>query len=138
VSYSRWSTDDFKCDLYVYANVSGKWTIHVAGNRTIWLVDLPEEVPWPPRDEDQAHRFVHRHLEVLHMMDEKHEGANYRRESIELPYAGETFNLDSPGEAADTVAMLRDLGYSVPYDVIDELRAEQADMDKGEDEVPVV
>ncbi len=31
MSYCRWSTDEFRCDLYIYANVNGYWTIHVAG-----------------------------------------------------------------------------------------------------------
>lgn len=27
MSYCRWSTDDFKCDLYIYEDVAGGWTI---------------------------------------------------------------------------------------------------------------
>lgn len=138
MSYARWSTDDFKCDLYIYEDVSGGWTIHVAGNRTVWLVDLPEEEPFTPGDGDSYLRYFARHRKVLDMLDEQYDGINFKREPIDLPHAGESFNLDSPGKTADAVAMLRDLGYSVPYEVIDELRAEQADMDKGDDEVPVV
>lgn len=33
MSYCRWSSDDFKCDIYAYADVAGGYTIHVAANR---------------------------------------------------------------------------------------------------------
>lgn len=31
MSYCRWSSDDFECDLYCYADVRGGYTTHVAG-----------------------------------------------------------------------------------------------------------
>lgn len=33
MSYCRWSTDSFRCDLYCYADVRGGWTTHVATMR---------------------------------------------------------------------------------------------------------
>ena len=33
MSYCRWSTDNFKCDLYCYEDVNGGFTTHVASNR---------------------------------------------------------------------------------------------------------
>ena len=33
MSYCRWSSDGYQCDLYAYADVAGCWTIHVAQRR---------------------------------------------------------------------------------------------------------
>ena len=40
MSYCRWSSDNWKCDLYCYEDVSGGITTHVAGNRIVG--DIPE------------------------------------------------------------------------------------------------
>lgn len=85
MSYCRWSCLDFKSDVYVYANINGAWTIHVAGNRV-------------------------------------------------LPHACETFDTASPGECADKLQELADLGYCVPDWVIPDLRSEQADIDADPEE----
>lgn len=33
MSYCRWSSDNFECDLYCYSDVNGGYTTHVAGRR---------------------------------------------------------------------------------------------------------
>lgn len=35
MSYVRWSSDDFKSDVYCYVDMSGGFTTHVADNRII-------------------------------------------------------------------------------------------------------
>ena len=35
MSYCRWSSDDFRCDLYIYESAAG-FVIHVAANRVEW------------------------------------------------------------------------------------------------------
>lgn len=42
MSYCRWSTDCFRCDVYAYADVSGVWAVHVAS--------LKRDVPLDWRD----------------------------------------------------------------------------------------
>jgi len=42
MSYCRWSSDDFGCDLYVYAS-DGGYTIHVAARRVVG--DVPKLPP---------------------------------------------------------------------------------------------
>lgn len=47
MSYCRWSSDDFSCDLYCYANAStGGWTTLVANSR---IGDRPREAGVAPR-----------------------------------------------------------------------------------------
>lgn len=44
MSYCRWSSDNFKCDVYVYADVSGGWTTHVKRDSSLdFNVETPGE-----------------------------------------------------------------------------------------------
>lgn len=124
MSYCRWSTDDFQCDLYVYADVSGGWTIHVAGNRPVYKEPLPPPIPftaetirpWMERDQ-----IIHRMLEQA------------ERVPIGLPYDGQSFNDDRDGTVA-TLRMLKEAGYQFPHDIIDEIAGEPEN--EGEDLAP--
>ncbi len=42
MSYCRWSSDSFRCDIYAYEHVNGGFMIHVAGNR------IPDDAPRAP------------------------------------------------------------------------------------------
>jgi len=120
MSYARWSTDDFRCDVYVYADVMGGWTTWVAGSRHILTDDqLPPPEEYDPDDEQSFVRWYRRHQEVMRLIGKA------PMVDIGLPYDGERFNHDTPGECADNLEMLRDLGYNVPEDAITRLRKEQ-------------
>jgi len=44
VAYCRWSSANWRCDVYCYASVSGFWVTHVANNR----VDITRPLcPYP-------------------------------------------------------------------------------------------
>lgn len=122
MSYCRWSSDDFKCDLYVYECVDETWTIHVAGRR---VVETVPPIRWPtnPEDTDQVADFIADHRARNAFMD------TVTHVPIGLPHDGETFKLASPGDCADKCAELIALGYHAPSHVIPDLREEQAEMD---------
>jgi hypothetical protein len=132
VSYCRWSCLDFKSDVYVYANVSGAWTIHVAGNRCENTPPLRYEYPEEHKRYSDDRRLSFTLTPEGAAAWRKWENENNRRFPIELPHAGETFDTSDPGECADKLQELADLGYCVPDWVIPDLRAEQADMDAPE------
>jgi hypothetical protein len=115
MSYCRWSSDDFQCDVYVYEDCAGGFTTHVAGRRHVFKEPLP---PVVPMDEKLKDEYFERYEKVNKMLDE----ANLV--DIELPYAGESFNDDTAGECADRLEELRDIGYIVPQYAIDALREE--------------
>jgi hypothetical protein len=119
MSYCRWSSDDFQCDVYVYDG-GGGWTTHVAGNRPVGAVP-----PTPPKRNDPAwpREFLAAHQAQMAFLE------TCERVAITLPHAGESFHDDTPGECADRLEMLRALGYKVPQYAIDELRAEALDND---------
>ena len=146
MSYCRWSSMNWKCDVYVYADVSGGYTTHVAGNRRA-LPPMPDIIGerfsmWLHRwsgcewDKDK-HKFVYpiRYRAMLYGLwlqfvsfwhNRIHMGSLHLIPSrpIGLPHDGETFNDETPTECAATLERLRAIGYVVPQDAIDSLRAE--------------
>lgn len=117
MSYCRWSSDNFSCDIYCYDH-GGGFTIHVAGNRVIG--DIPKLPPFPtdPGDDKAINAYVAAHqmqMEFLRLC---------QREDIELPYAGETLQVDSAEDCVRKLLELREIGYRVPQYAIDEILSE--------------
>ena len=118
MSYCRWSSDDFQCDVYVYADVRGGWTTHVANRRVAYAEPLPPPVRAVPGDRDSVDAWLERHRLVTAMRDAA------ELVPIGLPHDGDNFTDDTPGECADRLESLRALGYNVPQYAIDTLREE--------------
>lgn len=114
MSYCRWSSENWKSDVYVYEHCDGSWTTHIAGNRVVGEVPEEPDILNSPLDEwVEAHKHV----------------------PITLPEAGTTIKDDSPSDCAETLRRLRAIGYHVPQYAIDELEAEAANpsgTEKGE------
>ncbi len=122
MSYCRWSSDGYKCDVYVYEDVHGGWTTHVAGRKKAGLDTLPPDpltLIGNMHSEEwlEAYRSFHEAYERLPFVDHAMAGA------------GETFNDDTPGECADRLERLREVGFYVPDYAIAALREEQSEMD---------
>lgn len=125
MSYCRWSTDDYQCDVYVYGDTRGGWTTHVASARYAYKEPLPAEVEFDPADDTSWSAWLARREAVQRMVDEAD------RVAIGLPHDGETFNDDTPGDCADRLERLRGLGYRVPQDAVEALRQEQQEASLG-------
>lgn len=93
MSYCRFSSDNFKSDVYVYADIAGGWTTHVAHSRLT--------KPWNGSCDDAL-------LEL-------------RFKPIGLPMDGQMFNDPTPSACADRLRELRQMGYHVPQFAIDHL-----------------
>ena len=116
MSYCRWSSDDYQCDVYVYEDVSGGWTTHTAGRRFHFTTPLPEPVDF--REDFKA--WYLRDRQVGGMQGDPKHG-----HWIDLPDVGDDrFNDDTPGECADRLESLREAGFNVPQYAIDALREE--------------
>jgi hypothetical protein len=120
MSYCRWSSDNWKSDVYTYSHYDGSWTTHVAGNRKVGLDMLPPEPlrfigEYSPFAWLVAYRIHNNAFELL------------RDEYIELPHSGQTFKDASPQSCADTLRMLKGIGYHVPDGVIEELDDEEVE-----------
>jgi len=116
MSYCRWSSDDFRCDLYVYGHCDGTWTTHVAGSRYAGEVPPTPDLRTAGTEEYMvAYRAQRAYLDAAEL------------EPIALPHAGATFKDAGPAECATTLRMLRDLGYRVPDYAIEGLDEEAAE-----------
>lgn len=123
MSYCRFSTDDYRCDLYIYDDCNGGITTHVAGSR--YAADTPiPEIP------EGWHRLPAAEMQA--MWDAQAEWIKAARlEPIALPHAGESFyNLDAD-QTLERVKEMRRLGYNFPDFVItaleEEARSEEED-----------
>jgi hypothetical protein len=116
MSYCRWSSDDFGCDVYVYEDVSGGWTTHVARFKV--LGEIPKI---PPMTGDPAwpELFLPAYNAQMAYLE------TAQRAPIDLAHDGESFNDPTPGQCAERLQWLCELGYKVPQYAIDELREEQ-------------
>lgn len=128
MSYCRFSSDDWRSDVYVYHDVGGGWTTHVATHHPVFRTPLPAEVPFPndASQDKQLMDWFHRTESVMAMFDEA------EKVPLDLPHAGETFNDPTPAACADRLESLRELGYHVPQSAIDGLRAEDPGSDVPE------
>ena len=117
MSYCRWSSVNWRCDLYCYGDVSGGFTTHVAGNRIVGAI--PQEPMWKLLTTDPD-RFAREHKAVMEFLQ------TCDRQPIGLPHDGETFNdPDLPAFYARLVA-LRDLGYHCPHYLLEDVAEEIA------------
>ncbi len=143
MSYCRWSSMNWRCDVYVYEHCAGGWTTHVAGRRRIFppIPDLPlHRFPRLGGDYSRELRRVvypsRWHAAAAHVLFGA--WAWWHRLSmwtvriiplrpIGLPFDGETFSDDTAADCADRLEWLRGLGYIVPQYAIDALRSEVDD-----------
>ena len=122
MSYCRFSSDDFQCDVYTYADVYGGYTTYVASYKYIFKKPLPPEV-----DISDSKAWCKRSVKVGKIVDKA------KSVPIGLKYDGACFNDDTAAECADTLEMLREEGYRVPQYAIDALREEAMEEEDGKD-----
>jgi hypothetical protein len=113
MSYCRWSSDDFQCDVYCYAHCDGGFRIHVATNRPTFKEPLP-----PPAAEGDSNAWVARVQKVMKMLDDA------ERKPIGLSLDGQTFHEATEMDCVKRLLEIRTAGYNVPQYAIDDLRAE--------------
>lgn len=115
MAYCRFSTDDFKCDLYIYEDCNGGYTTHLAKNRVEYQSLLPELIELTV---DNVVDWHERHHTVMHLYDEA------KKVEIDLPFAGEYFNDETAEELIERLIELRRIGYRFPADVIEAILEE--------------
>lgn len=109
MSYCRWSSDNFKCDLYVYSDVSGGYTTHVAGRRVVGDV--------PPVDYQADDWAAARKAQSDFLHSAEHQ-------EIDHPDAGKTFNDADLESLLERLTYLRSEGFCIPDYVFETVREE--------------
>ena len=106
MSYCRFSSDNFQCDVYCYAADNG-YVIDVAVNRQ--------------RDPSVADRFI---KSIGTLTEAELDAILAKLVPIGLPNDGQRIVCATPGEAATALVGLQKVGYRVPQRAIDALREE--------------
>ena len=102
MSYCRFSSMDFQCDLYVYDHYQGGTVIHVAKRRRV--LNLSK---LPPLDKTLKRR------EALMKLIREHEESN--GEWVDVPWHGpDTYHVDTHVQAAALVAEMHAAGLIIP------------------------
>lgn len=140
MSYCRFSTDYFECDVYVYEDVAGGWTTHVAGRKQVATVPQHIKATLPPTgDSDWPTAYMAQkaaidawiqtqpHEVILGKTTEGKEVPMYfltKYEPLTFEGAGQTFSHGSPKECAEFLLELRARGARVPQSAIEALLEE--------------
>lgn len=114
MSYCRWSSDDFGCDLYCYGGASGYIT-HVANNRVVGAVP---PITASDMDAGADREFWKQYRAQTDFME------TAERAPIGLPSDGESYSDNTLEEFLATLARLKGEGYHFPADLIDEVTKE--------------
>ncbi len=118
MSYCRWSSDNFACDIYCYEGGSG-FVTHVAGRRVVG--EIPKT---PPLTRENVEEYVDARARQSEFLE------NCERAPIGLPHDGESFEDPDAASCADRLEELRAIGYNVPQFAIDALRDEAEEEDE--------
>lgn len=113
MSWCRFSSDNFRCDLYVYESDDG-FAVHVASNRHMGpLLEFPY-LGDIPSDADGVARWTYLHQAATRPLED------CPTIPIGGPYDGQAFYALAPDELVETLEMLRDAGYLMPRTLIDD------------------
>lgn len=140
MSYCRFSSDNWRSDVYVYEHCGGGFTTHVAGRKRIFppIPDIP--MRWMPRfggTFDRESRTViypsgtHKMAAGVlfgawarwHQLSMWSVGIIPLRD-IGLPHDGAAFSDETAQECIERLEMLRAIGYHVPKSALAALREE--------------
>lgn len=102
MSYCRWSSDGFWCDLYCYEHVGGGFMTHVARNRRPRRVT---DIDWSSAEALQA---------SIEKQRKELDDPTNQPEPIGLPHDGENIVDDTIEGMIATMKRLKSIGYNVP------------------------
>lgn len=115
MSYCRWSSDNFKCDVYAYGSDAG-FQIHVAGLRVLGEIPpLGNILELSTEEFLDTYKLHHAFLETA------------ERKPIGLEYDGQSFTCGTLVEFFEKMQELRRLGYKIPEYVFESIREELVD-----------
>lgn len=118
MSYCRWSSMDFACDLYCYESDEG-YVTHVAANRVVGEV--------PHIDFNAAPEVMGEQIAAQHLYLKTAEHA-----PIGLPHDGETYTDGDLEDFQARLLQLREVGYIFPDYVLETIGEEMAEEEAEE------
>lgn len=115
MSYCRWSSDNWRCDLYCYESGDGFIT-HVANRKRIG--EIPKLPNVSTTSYDEYAEAYKKHMNAV---------KKAKLVNIGLPYDSQTFNDPDLESFLKRIKHLKDVGYNVPDYVIEFIMEEIED-----------
>jgi len=116
MSYCRWSSMDWECDLYIYDSVGDFVSINVAMRRRKF------DDTWPrmPKDATIEERVAI--WSAQHEWMETHEDSQdwIDLNTIAPEFSGENYRITDPAEVADLLTRMRAAGLKFPDGIIEQ------------------
>jgi hypothetical protein len=112
MSYCRWSSDDFRCDVYAYESDAG-FIVHVANS--MYIGDIPRVPFILDVSNEEFLKAYHAQHDFLKTAKQK---------KIGLENDGENFQYDSLPEMLGALRGLKNKGYRIPDWVFKEILIE--------------
>ena len=111
MAYCRWSSMNHACDIYLYSDVNGGYTCHVASKKRV------ADTPCPELPSQFWKLPVDDIMPVINAQQE------WVKTSSVVPigkeYDGRSFYNYDRDEMVDILKMLKEAGYTMPNDLID-------------------
>ena len=116
MSYCRWSSMDYTCDVYAYGSQFG-YEIHLARGRRMG-----------PQPYNPSYEFYSGNMSMDEFMPLYEIWNDSIKNSpvvhMDLPFENESFTLGDIEDFYDKLIELREVGYNFPDHVLDEVREE--------------
>lgn len=106
MSFCRWSSMNFSCDLYCYESEQG-YVTHVAVNRTVGDIPKVDSSLFLDNTQENFDKFLAQQKAQFEFLD------TAERRPIGLKYDGQTF-YDDKDSFLSRLNMLREEGYRFP------------------------
>ena len=112
MSYCRFSSDNWKCQIYAYESCDGGYQIHVASSKPIG--NVPKTDLQLIRD-GKHDEYLKQHKKQMDFLDKCKHG------KIGLPFDGDNINCETLQEFKEKMIELREAGYSFPDYVLEDI-----------------
>ena len=115
MSYCRFSSNNWNCDIYAYESCMGGWEVHVAANRIVG--NIPK-VDYGLIKDGEYEKFSKQHKAQMEFL------RNCKRKEIGLSMDGESFNCPTLIDFKQKMIELREAGYNFPDYVLEDIEYE--------------
>jgi hypothetical protein len=114
MSYCRWSSDSFRCDVYAYESVYGGFELHLASNR------IPDDAPRV--DDKLLYSDISKWCKQYNKLSKYMETCKHTK--IDHEFSGASFTYDTLEELRDGFIKLREQGFNYPDYVLEDINEE--------------
>lgn len=114
MSYCRWSSDNYNCDIYAYESCYGGYEIHIASSK--YEGEIPK-LDYNLLATDMVEFTKQRKAQLEYLKD-------CGTKELNLKYAGENLGAETLEEFENLMLELKEIGYDIPDYVFETIKLE--------------